>query len=194
MDIQWELGGHQIGPHRHPMDFMVGTNGHQHSTQWAPLQHPLRTKLTPSGHPMGSQWAARRAPNIHPPGIAVPPPSPPPQEPSPGEHQCPLTAGGRAKLPGEAPELVDAAAAAGGVEPVEEIVHPGGGGDGEVGPGQRWGWQGAGGAVPHCPPHAPCPTHTLGKRVAYWIICVSELSSQPALEQMALVPSVEEKL
>lgn len=89
---------------------------------------------------------------------------------------------------------MDAAAAAGGVEPVEEIVHPGGGGDGEVGPGQRWGWQGAGGAVPRCPPHAPCPTHTLGKRVAYWIICVSELSSQPALEQMALVPSVEEKL
>lgn len=153
----------------------------------APNENQIDAQGTPNGIPVGSMVGTPWPPNRH-------RSAPPPLRNPPSEHQCPLTAGGRAKLPGEVPEAVDAAAAAGGVEPVEEVVHPGSGGDGKVGPGQRWGWQGAGGAVPHCPPHAPRPTHTLGKRVAYWIICVSELLSQPALEQMPLVPSGEEKL
>ena len=36
-------------------------------------------------------------------------------------------------------------------------------------------------------------THTLGNCVAYWMVCVRESLSQPALEQTALVPAVEAK-
>lgn len=59
----------------------------------------------------------------------------------PGVPWCPLTAGGRTELPSEFTKPVDAAAAPGGIEPVEEIVHPGGGRDGQVGPAQGQGWQ-----------------------------------------------------
>lgn len=116
------------------------TTGTRRPPWWAPSVHPM------SGT-MGSRQPPRCRPHVPPTATTASPPAP----------RCPLTAGGRTELPGEVAEPVDAAAAAGGVEPVEEIVHPGGGRDGEVGPGQRQGWQEAGGTLPARPraPRAP---------------------------------------
>ena len=66
---------------------------------------------------------------------------------------APLTAGGGAELPAQLPIAVGAAAAPGGVQPIQEVVHPGGGGDGQ---------ERAGGGGPQISPMLCCrPNNSL---------------------------------